>query len=59
MPDSGPPIFRPKNLAPSVTVYYGQLSSCSISEKANDPILKKLSDGQTEGRADGQTDGQE
>ena len=59
MPDFGPPIFRPKNLAPSVTIYYGHLSSCSISEKTNDPILKKLSDRKTEGRADGQTDGHE
>ena len=34
-----------KNLAPSVTRYYGQLSSCKISEKTNDPILRKFSDG--------------
>ena len=31
-----------KNLA--VTRYHGQLSSCKISEKTNDPILRKLSD---------------
>ena len=32
-----------KNLASSVTRYYGQPSSCTI-EKTNDPILRKLSD---------------
>ena len=37
-----------KNLAPSVTRYHGQLSSSTISENANDPILKKLSDGWTD-----------
>ena len=42
-----------KNLAPSVTRYYGQLSSCKISEKTNDPILRKLSDGRMDGRTDG------
>ena len=41
-----------KNLAPPLPRYYGQLSSCTILEKTNDPILRKLSDG----RADGQTD---
>ena len=35
----------------SITRYYGQLSSSTISEKNNDPILRKLSDG----RMDGQT----
>ena len=34
------------------TRYHGQLSSCIISEKTNDPILRKLSDG----RKDRQTD---
>ena len=43
------------DLASSVTRYHGQLSSCTISEKTNDPILRKLSDGRT----DGQTDGRE
>ena len=33
-----------KNLASSVTRYHGQLSSCTISEGTNDPILRKLSD---------------
>ena len=41
-----------KNLAPSVTRYYGQLSSCTISEKTNNPILRKLSDGQTDRQRD-------
>ena len=34
-----------------------KLSSCTISEKANDPILKKLSVGRIDGRTDGQADG--
>ena len=33
--------FLFKNMAPSVTRYYGQLSSCTISAKTNYPILKK------------------
>ena len=37
----------------SVTRYHGQLSSCTISKKTNDPILRKLSDGRTDGRIDG------
>ena len=45
-----------KNLASSVLTYHGQLSSCTISEKTNDPILRKLSDGQTNGWTDGRTD---
>ena len=32
-------------MALSVTRYFGQLSSCTIPEKTNDPILRKLSDG--------------
>ena len=39
-------LFFFKNLAPSVTRYYSQLSSCTISEKNNDPVLTKFSDGQ-------------
>ena len=39
-------------MARSVTTYLGQLSSCTISEKANDPVLRKVSDR----RADRQTD---
>ena len=42
-----------ENLAPSVTRYHGQLSSYTISEKTNDPILRKLSDGRTDRRTDG------
>ena len=41
-------------MARSVTKYLCQLSSCTISEKANDPVLRKVSDG----RADRQTDRQ-
>ena len=47
-PKFGPSIFFFKNLAPSVTRYHGQLSSCTISEKTNDPILRKLNDEQTD-----------
>ena len=38
-----------KYLVSSDTRNYGQLS-CTISEKTNDPILRKLSDGRTGGR---------
>ena len=41
-----PPPPQKKNLAPSVTKYHVQLS-CTISEKTNDPILRKL-DGRTD-----------
>ena len=41
-----------KNLAPSVTRYHGQPSLCSISEKTNDSILRKLSDGRTDRQTD-------
>ena len=37
-----------KNLASSVTRYHGQLSSCTISEKTNDLILRKFGDGRTD-----------
>ena len=43
------------NLVFSVTRYH-QLSSCTISEKANDPILRKVSDGRTSGWTNEQTD---
>ena len=36
-----------RNLVPSVTRSQVQLSSCTISETNNDPILRKLSDGQS------------
>ena len=47
-PNLGHQIFFFKNLALSVTRYYGQLSSCKISEKTNDPIMRKFSDGRTD-----------
>ena len=37
--------FFSKDLASSVTLYHGQLSSCIISAKTNDLILKKFRDG--------------
>ena len=39
-PNLGCQIFFLKNLALSVTKYHGQLSSCTISEKTIDPILR-------------------
>ena len=46
-----------KILAQSVTRYNGQLSSCTISEKTNNPILRKLvKDGWTDGQTDRQKD---
>ena len=47
--------FFSNNLASSVTRYHSQLSSCTISEKTNDPILIKFSDGRTDGGTDIQT----
>ena len=44
-----------KNLASSVTRYHGHLSSCTISEKTNDPILSKLSEGRTDRWTDRRT----
>ena len=58
-PNSGRKIFFSKKMASSVTIYHSQLSSCTISEKTNDPILRKLSDGLTDGRTGGRTDGRE
>ena len=37
--------FFSKNLASSVISYHHQLSSSTISEKTNDPILRKFSEG--------------
>ena len=45
-----------KNLAPSDIRYHGQVSSCWISEKTNNLILRKLSDRRR--RPDWQTNGQ-
>ena len=39
-----------------VTRYHGQLSLCTITEKTNDPILRKRSGARTDRRTDGQTD---
>ena len=50
------PNFFLKNLTSSITRYHGQLSSCTISEKTNDSILRKFSDWRKDGRTDGQTD---
>ena len=55
VPDLGHKIFIFRNLAPSVTRCHGQLSSCTISKKSNDPILRKFGDRHT----DEQTDGRE
>ena len=52
------PNFFLKNLTSSITRYHGQLSSCTISEKTNDSILRKFSDWRKDGRTDGQTDRQ-
>ena len=49
--------FFSKALALSVTRYYPRLSSCTISEKTNDPILRKFSD-ETDGWTDGWTERQ-
>ena len=54
-PNSGSQFFLSK--ISSVTRCYGQRSSCTISGKTNDPILRKLRDEQrTGGRTDGQMD---
>ena len=44
--------FSLKKLALAVTRYHGQLSSSKISEKTNDPILRKFSDGRTDRQTD-------
>ena len=53
-PNLGHQIFFQKS--PPVTRYHGQLLSCTILEKTNDPILRKFSDGWTKRQTDGQTD---
>ena len=40
------PTFGPFGL--SGTRYHGQRSPCTISEKTNDPILRKICDGRTD-----------
>ena len=54
-PKFWPPIYFFKNLALSVTRYHGQLSSCTISEKTNELILRKFSDGRTDRQTDRRT----
>ena len=44
-----------KNLAALVIRFHGQLS-CTISEKTNNPILRKLSDRRTDGQTTKWTD---
>ena len=45
-----------KTLVLSVTRYHSQLSSCTISEKTNDPISRTFSDGHTDIWTDWQSD---
>ena len=54
-PHFGP--FGPNLGHLSVTRYHGQLSSCTILEKTNDPIVRKLGDRQKPGRVDGKSHG--
>ena len=49
-PKFGLPKLFFKNLALSFTRCHVQLPSCTISEKTNDPILRKLSDRRTDGQ---------
>ena len=54
-PNSGRQFFfflKKKNAAPSFTRYRGHLSSCTISEKTNDSILRKLSGRRTDGQTE-------
>ena len=54
-PNSGRQFFFFKNLALSATRYRDQLLSCTTSEKANYPILRKFSNGRTDGQTDRRT----
>ena len=56
-PNSGRRFSFFKNVASSATRYHGQLSSCTILEKTNDPIVRKLGDRQKPGRVDGKSHG--
>ena len=51
-PKFRPPKYFFKNLASLITSYHVQLPSCTISEKSNDPILRKVSGRQTDGQTD-------
>ena len=42
-------------LRQSLIRYHGQLSSCTITETINDPILRILNDGQTKGQMNRRT----
>ena len=48
----GSPAFFFKYLALSVTRYHGQVSSCTILEKTNNPISRKLSERQKDRQRD-------
>ena len=50
-PNSGHQFFFSK-IWLSVTRYHGQLSSYTISEKNNDPVMRKLSDRWTDGQTE-------
>ena len=54
-PNSGRHFFSFKNVASLVTRYHSYLSSGTISEKTNDQILRKFSDGRTDGWTDRRT----
>ena len=56
-PNLGRQIFF-TNLTSPVIRYHGQLSSCTMSIKTNGPILRKVSNGRTDGQTHGRTDGQ-
>ena len=49
-------LFFKKNMASSVTRFHGQLSSCTISGKTYDPILRNFSNAWADKRMDRQTD---
>ena len=51
-----PKIWLRQSLDIMVSYHHGQLSSCTISEKTDDPILRKLSDVGTDRQTEGQTD---
>ena len=48
--------FFPKNPALSHTTIYGPLTPCQVSEKTNEPILRKFTDRQKDGRMEEWTD---
>ena len=55
-PNLGCKKFFFENLISSFPWHHGQLSSCTILEKTNDSILRKLSEGQTNWQTDRGTD---